>query len=212
MKLIMYGTNACPDCVHAEEVLKDKNISYIYLDWTDSTANLKRFLKLRDHEPLFDEVKKEGKIGIPCFQLEDGTLTLDLDLVLAKVQPMKKQRLREELLEKRKFLSGAYYQMADERICMLAAELPEFHQAEVVFCYVGMEGEINTRPLLEKALAEGKRLGVPRCEKKGVMQVYEIHSLQDLAPGTFGIFGTGAGSRTDPPGRDRPGVDPLSDL
>lgn len=87
MKLIMYGTNACPDCVHAEEVLKDKNISYIYLDWTDSTANLKRFLKLRDHEPLFDEMKKEGKIGIPCFQLEDGTLTLDLDLVLAKVQP-----------------------------------------------------------------------------------------------------------------------------
>ena len=86
MKLIMYGTNACPDCVHAEEVLKDKNISYIYLDCTDSTANLKRFLKLRDHEPLFDEVKKEGKIGIPCFQLEDGTLTLDLDLVLAKVQ------------------------------------------------------------------------------------------------------------------------------
>ena len=47
---------------------------------------------------------------------------------------MKKQRLREELLEKRKFLSGAYYQMADERICMLAAELPEFQQAEVVFC------------------------------------------------------------------------------
>ena len=72
----MYGTNACPDCVHAEEVLKDKNISYIYLDWTDSTANLKRFLKLRDHEPLFDEVKKEGKIGIPCFQLEDGTLKI----------------------------------------------------------------------------------------------------------------------------------------
>ena len=101
---------------------------------------------------------------------------------------MKKQRLRKELLEKRKFLSGAYYQMADERICMLAAELPEFQQAEVVFCYVGMEGEINTRPLLEKVLAEGKRLGVPRCEKKGVMQVYEIHSLQDLAPGSFGIL------------------------
>ena len=35
MKLIMYGTNACPDCVHAEEVLKDKNISYIYLSGLD---------------------------------------------------------------------------------------------------------------------------------------------------------------------------------
>ena len=80
-----------------------------------------------------------------------------------------KQNLRKKLLEKRKFLSDAYFQMADERICMLAAELPEFQQAEVVFCYVGMEGEVSTCSLLEKVLAEGKRLGVPRCEKKGVM-------------------------------------------
>ncbi len=98
-----------------------------------------------------------------------------------------KQNLRKKLLEKRKFLSDAYFQMADERICMLAAELPEFQQAEVVFCYVGMEGEVSTRSLLEKVLAEGKRLGVPRCEKKGVMRVYEIRSLQDLVPGAFGI-------------------------
>lgn len=125
---------------------------------------------------------------------------------------MKKQRLREELLEKRKFLSGAYYQMADERICMLAAELPEFQQAEVVFCYVGMEGEINTRPLLEKVLAEGKRLGVPRCEKKGVMQVYEIHSLQDLAPGTFGILEPAPGAGLIRPEEIDLAVDPLSDL
>ena len=98
-----------------------------------------------------------------------------------------KQNLRKKLLEKRKFFSDAYFQMADERICMLAAELPEFQQAEVVFCYVGMEGEVSTRSLLEKVLAEGKRLGVPRCEKKGVMRVYEIRSLQDLVPGAFGI-------------------------
>lgn len=27
--VIMYGTNACPDCVNAETILKEKNIQYL---------------------------------------------------------------------------------------------------------------------------------------------------------------------------------------
>lgn len=84
MKVIMYGTNACPDCINAENTLKENNIQYLYLDWTNSIGNLKRFLKLRDTNPLFDDAKKTGSVGIPCFQLEDGTLTLDLEEVLNK--------------------------------------------------------------------------------------------------------------------------------
>ena len=57
----------------------------MYLEFSESTANLKRFLKLRDTEPLFDEVKERGAIGVPCFKLEDGTLTLDLQEVLDKL-------------------------------------------------------------------------------------------------------------------------------
>ena len=33
-------------------------------------------LRLRDNNPLFDECKRTGSIGIPCFLLEDGTVTL----------------------------------------------------------------------------------------------------------------------------------------
>lgn len=84
MKVVMYGSDACPDCVEAQAILKENNIQFLYLDWTNSIGNLKRFLKLRDNNPLFDEVKKNGSVGIPCFQLEDGTLTLDLEEVLAK--------------------------------------------------------------------------------------------------------------------------------
>lgn len=87
MKVIMYGTNACPDCVNAETILKEKNIQYLYLDWTNNIGNLKRFLKLRDTKPLFDSVKEKGAVGIPCFQLEDGTLTLDIEDVLKKAYP-----------------------------------------------------------------------------------------------------------------------------
>jgi Glutaredoxin-related protein len=34
--------------------------------------NLKKFLKLRDNRPEFDEIKKAGKVGIPCIVINDG--------------------------------------------------------------------------------------------------------------------------------------------
>jgi glutaredoxin-related protein len=38
--------------------------------------NLKQFLDLRDNHPAFDEAKKIGDVGIPCYVLENGTVTL----------------------------------------------------------------------------------------------------------------------------------------
>ena len=38
---------------------------------------MKEFLKLRETNPLFDTVKEDGGIGIPCIVREDGTVTLD---------------------------------------------------------------------------------------------------------------------------------------
>lgn len=86
MKIIMFGTNACPDCTEAVRVLDEKQAQYTYLEFSESTANLKRFLKLRDTEAIFDDVKKDGKIGVPCFKLSDGTLTLNLEEVLEKIK------------------------------------------------------------------------------------------------------------------------------
>ena len=85
MKIIMFGTNACPDCIEAVKVLDEKNADYMYLEFSESTANLKRFSKLRDTESIFEEVKAKGVIGVPCFKLSNGTLTLSLEEVLAKL-------------------------------------------------------------------------------------------------------------------------------
>ncbi len=81
--LTMYGTPLCPDCVEAEAVLKAKKIPFDYVDITESTANLKAFLKLRDESPLFDEVKVAGGIGVPCFILPGGRMTLDVQEALS---------------------------------------------------------------------------------------------------------------------------------
>lgn len=85
MKLIVYGTNACPDCVEAIQKLDEKKADYVYLEFSNNMPNLKRFLKLRDTEVIFDAVKAQGKVGVPCFKLEDGTLTLNLEEVLDKI-------------------------------------------------------------------------------------------------------------------------------
>ena len=43
---------------------------------------LKEFLRLRDENPLFQDIKENGGIGIPCIVREDGTLTLDWETLL----------------------------------------------------------------------------------------------------------------------------------
>lgn len=53
---------------------------------------------------------------------------------------------------------------------------------------MGTEDEINTKPIIEDILKRGKRAGVPKCISKGIMEVYEIHSMDDLAPGKYGIL------------------------
>ena len=38
---------------------------------------LKEFIHLRDNEIIFNEAKEMGYLGIPCFILEDGSITLN---------------------------------------------------------------------------------------------------------------------------------------
>ena len=73
--LKVYGMNICPDTVECCQALTKAGVEYKYLDFGEKTANLKAFLKLRDENPLFDAVRQEGSIGIPCIQREDGSLT-----------------------------------------------------------------------------------------------------------------------------------------
>lgn len=73
-----YGTMLCPDCVEADKLIKEKKIECEYICITDSTANLKEFLRLRDTREEFAEIKKEGNIGIPCFLKDDGTISFEV--------------------------------------------------------------------------------------------------------------------------------------
>ena len=77
--LKIYGSMLCPDCVKCCQELKEADIPFEYCDFADSILHLKEFLKLRDEQPVFAEVRAAGKIGIPCILREDGTITLEWD-------------------------------------------------------------------------------------------------------------------------------------
>ena len=73
--LKIYGSMLCPDCVQCREDLDRAGVAYEYLDFSESLLNLKEFLCLRE-DSAFDEIRAEGKIGIPCILEEDGNVSL----------------------------------------------------------------------------------------------------------------------------------------
>lgn len=79
MKITMYGTEICSDCVKAKKALTAcGGIELEYKNITGDTATLKEFLAFRDKEDMFLEIKEEGRIGIPFFILENGEKTFDI--------------------------------------------------------------------------------------------------------------------------------------
>ena len=77
--LKIYGSMLCPDCVQCREDLDKAGVEYDYLDFSESLKNLKEFLVLRDNNAVFEDVRKDGRIGIPCLVNEDGNVSLSWD-------------------------------------------------------------------------------------------------------------------------------------
>lgn len=77
--LKIFGSQLCPDCVKCKEALDAAGVSYLYLNISENLLYLKKFLKLRDENELFADLKKSGKIGIPCIVREDGSVTFEWD-------------------------------------------------------------------------------------------------------------------------------------
>ena len=71
----IYGMHTCPDCACIDDYFKQKT-AYEIIDIGEHVRNLKAFLRLRDSSPVFDEARRNGSIGIPCFVMEDGRITL----------------------------------------------------------------------------------------------------------------------------------------
>ena len=99
-----------------------------------------------------------------------------------------KKYLRKKARAAAAEMSGQYRREASDLICQRVLESGEYRRAEVIFCYVSTADEPDTHTILTDALSKGKKVLVPRCSGKGVMEAVEICSLSDLAAGRYGIY------------------------
>ena len=78
-RITVFGSTHWPTCQPLEEFLSKNSIRYRYIDITESMGNLKFFLKFRDTDPYFEEIKKVGKVGIPVIMINKGEEFIDGD-------------------------------------------------------------------------------------------------------------------------------------
>lgn len=91
------------------------------------------------------------------------------------VKEKRLQLSRETLLEQSRLIADA----------ILSSEY--YIDAETVFCYASINGEVDTFYLMERVLADGKQLALPVTEKRE-MKFYQVESLESLKPGYMGIL------------------------
>ena len=98
-----------------------------------------------------------------------------------------KKELRKTMLKAQEALPEDYTARASAAIQKKALALPQYQRAKSVFLYISMPKEPATLDILKTALAEGKRVYVPKCQGRSEMLAVRIKALSGLLPGAYGI-------------------------
>ena len=72
------GSHLCPGILYTLNRFSEAGVEIGF----KSLPDLKVYLALRQDSPACADIRENGGIGIPCFILEDGTVTRDLRAVL----------------------------------------------------------------------------------------------------------------------------------
>lgn len=97
--------------------------------------------------------------------------------------------LRARLKERRREMPPRRKESADRRIEARLCSFPAYQRAKTILIYVSTPIEVDTLAIIDRALAAGKRVAVPRCVPGSrEMEFYLIQSRDELSPGTFGVL------------------------
>ncbi len=104
------------------------------------------------------------------------------------IRPLK-QRMRDEIKDWRRSMSAETKAAYDSKILEKLLSVREYQACKIVLTYVSLPIEVDTLRLILRALADGKRVAVPRCvDDSRLMEFYFIESLDQLVPRTFGVL------------------------
>ena len=101
---------------------------------------------------------------------------------------MDKRALRRTMGEKKRALTAAEIETRSASLAERLFETAAWRKARSVYAYVAFNQEVRTRPIIERAWADGKRVAVPKIVA-GEMRFIWLDSFDGLAPGgAFGIL------------------------
>jgi 5-formyltetrahydrofolate cyclo-ligase len=99
-----------------------------------------------------------------------------------------KDKLRKQVLNTRFNLTPEQRRAASAEIESRLFDLPEFRAASTVMFYASFQSEVETHRMIRRALAEGKRVVLPRVKGKELELLEIEHFDRDVAPGAWGIL------------------------
>lgn len=99
---------------------------------------------------------------------------------------MDKQALRKMIREKKRAMTEMQIEEASARLAQQLYQSPLYRQATTIYGYLPYNQEVRTIPMLEQALAEGKRVAVPKVYGDEMRFLY-IDDLSRVEKGYAGI-------------------------
>jgi 5-formyltetrahydrofolate cyclo-ligase len=99
-----------------------------------------------------------------------------------------KRKLRERVIDERLQLLPEEVKEKSGKIMAKLLSTEDYKKAKAVMFYVDMRNEVMTKDAIEKTLANGKRVVVPKVKKGYGLLAIEIQGLEELLPGTFGVL------------------------
>lgn len=114
---------------------------------------------------------------------KDGSITNLKEKAVAK----KKESIREKSLKLRNALSASEREEKSEVIQNKLFALKSYKEAEIILIYAAYQSEVHTLPVMEQALADGKKVFCPKVLGED-MEFYQIENTEMLEAGYKGIL------------------------
>lgn len=99
---------------------------------------------------------------------------------------MDKTALRKQIREKKRAMSVAEIEEKSRRLGELFAASEAYRKAKTIYGYMPYNQEVRTVAMLERAIADGKRVAVPKCYGDEMRFIY-MDDLSRVEKGYAGI-------------------------
>ena len=99
---------------------------------------------------------------------------------------MDKKELRNKIREQKRAMTPQQIESASQKLVELFLATEQYRQAKTIYGYLPYNQEVRTVPLLEQALADGKKVAVPKIYGDEMRFIY-LPDLNRVEKGYSGI-------------------------